>query len=330
MKATAKAPSNIALVKYWGKRDKRLMLPHNGSISMNLDGLSTTTTVEFDNGYKEDAVYFDEQPLFGEKRERVVRQLDIVRQHARIQHFAKVYSTANFPMGAGLASSASGFAALTVAATKAAGLEMTEPELSALARRGSGSACRSIPDGFVEWVKGNNVDGSDSIAHSIRAPEEDFGFRILVTISSESEKKVSSRAGMAQTVATSPFYQSWLNTIDDDLDQVREGIVAGNFEQIAATAEANALKMHATAITTQPPIVYWTAATMTIMHAVWNWREEGLPVYITIDGGPQVKLLCREDVVETLTGLLASLPEVKKTIVCKPSIGARTVAESLF
>ena len=163
-KITARAYSNIAFIKYWGRKDEILRLPTNGSISMNLSNLFTTTTVEFSSQYTADEITIN-----GKKDElmnnRVIRHLDIVRKLKKVETRAKVVSINNFPTGTGLSSSASGFAALTLAAAKSIGLHLSEKELSILARQGSGSACRSIPNGFVEWENGEKSE--DSYAKTI-------------------------------------------------------------------------------------------------------------------------------------------------------------------
>src|SRR3989344_2976508 len=155
MKETAIAPSNIAFTKYWGRKDELLRLPENGSVSMSLSNLLTTTTVEFSKDYEKDEVIINGKTPKDIEIERVVTHLDRVRKLAKINLKAKVSSNNNFPIAVGLSSAASGFAALTLAASKAAGLNLSEKELSILARQASGSACRSIPNGFVEWLDGN-------------------------------------------------------------------------------------------------------------------------------------------------------------------------------
>lgn len=330
MKATAVANSNIALVKYWGKRDKKLMLPNNGSISMTLDGMNTKTTVEFDPKYEKDIVVLNDKELTeGEEYEEVVGHLNLIREMAGIQDKAKVVSVNNFPTAAGLASSASGFAALSLAGSKAAGLELDARELSILARRGSGSASRSIPAGFVEWKRGEKEDGSDSYAEQI-APPDHWDFRIVTVITSKGEKKVKSRAGMAQTVATCPFYKVWLETVNEDLEKVRRGILEKDFTLVGETSEFNCLKMHATMITTKPSIIYWNPITMRVIHSVLEWRDSGLECYFTIDAGPQVKILCMEKDVEEVKNRLKEIGCIEDVIVCRPGGGARLVDEHLF
>jgi len=332
MKATAIANANIALTKYWGKRDKKLMLPNNGSTSMTLDGLNTITTVEFDEKYGEDVFILggEEFKEGTEEFDEVKGHLDLIREMSGVKEFAKVVSKNNFPTAAGLASSASGFAALSLAGSKAAGLDLNMQELSALARRGSGSATRSCEGGFVEWLKGEKDDGSDSYAVQIAPPEHWPEFRMITTIVTSAAKKVKSRAGMAQTVETSPMYQAWLDTVNEDIEKVKRGIKEKDFTLVGQTAEENCLKMHATMITTKPEIIYWMPATMAVIHAVIAWREEGLECYFTIDGGPQVKVICLEKDVLELEKRLKEVEGVQKTVVCKPGEAPKLIEEHLF
>jgi len=330
MKATAIANANIALVKYWGKRDKKLFLPNNGSISMTCDGMQTKTTIEFSPDYDQDTLTINNDTELIKESDDLKKHIDLIRSIAGISDKAKIVSETNFPVAAGLASSASGYAALTAAATKALGMDLDEKALSILTRRGSGSACRSICEGFVEWYKGTKEDGSDSYAESIAGKNHWPEFRMIATIVSEAKKKVSSRAGMAQTVETCPYYKDWLATVDNDLETIRNGIKKKDFITVAETAEYNCLKMHATMITTKPPIIYWIPATMEIINNVLLWREEGLHVYYTIDAGPQVKIICLEKDVEEINRRLLKLNGVIKTIICKPGDGVKFTNKHLF
>jgi diphosphomevalonate decarboxylase len=329
MKATAVANANIALIKYWGKRNKELILPFNSSISMTCDGLHTKTTVEFSDMYDEDTILVNDEELKKDEKD-VLGHVERIRKIAGIDEKAKIVSESNFPVAAGLASSASGLAALTVAAAKAAGLHLNEKELSILARKGSGSASRSLCEGFAEWHKGHEEDGSDSYAESIAPRSHWPEFRMLACIVSEAKKPVSSRAGMAQTVANCPYYEGWLKTVDSDLANIRNGIRSKDFTLVGSTAEKNALKMHATMITTTPSIIYWTPASMDIIHSILQWREEGMESYFTMDAGPQVKVLCLEKNMHELQRRLESLGVIKRTIVCKPGEKARLVEDHLF
>lgn len=328
MKATALADANIALVKYWGKRHSTLILPHNGSISMTCEGLWAKTTVEWGIADKHEITINDEELKKDEKD--ILGHLDRIRDVAGLTTHAKVISETNFPVAAGLASSAAGLASLTLAATRAAGLNLGEKELSVLTRQGSGSACRSICSGFAEWHRGERDDGLDSYATTIASPKEWPDFRIIACIVSEKKKPVGSRAGMAQTVATCPYYPQWVESATKDLAIVREGIRAKDFQRVGSAAELNCLKMHATMMSTTPPIIYWTPETMEVIHAVRRWRDEGTPCYFTIDAGPQVKILCMESSREELEQRLKELEGVIKTITCKPGDGAKLMEKHLF
>jgi len=329
MKITATANVNIALVKYWGKRDSELFLPYNSSISLTLDGLNTTTTVEFGN-YENDIFILDGKEIQGKELEKVIGHMKLIRKISGIQKKAKIVSRNNFPTAAGLASSASGFTALTLAATKAAGLDLNPKELSVISRQGSGSSTRSCVAGFVEWLKGNKDDGTDSYAKQIASLEHWPEFRMITTIVSTEAKKVSSRAGMAQTVETSPMYPVWLNTIEQDLQSMRKGILNKDFTLVGTTAESNCLKMHATMITTIPSIIYWQPATLEIIHAVRSWREKGLETYFTIDAGPQVKIIALENQISEIKEKLQGFSGVKDVIVCKPGQGPELIENHLF
>src|SRR3989344_3523767 len=330
MKATARANSNIALVKYWGKRDEKLILPQNSSISMTLDKLHTTTTIEFKEKMKSDEVKIDGKKIEGMELERVSKHLDLIRKIKREEIYAKVESQNNFPKAAGLASSASAFAALSLAATKALDLHLENKELSILARQGSGSASRSIEGGFCEWMKGTLSDGSDSYAKMI-APQDHWNeLRMIVTVLTQKEKKIKSRTGMTQTVETSPLYKTWLDTVENDLRKVREGIMEKMFSQLGSVAEMNALKMHSTMLTTNPPIIYWEPETVILMKEVLQMREDGIECYFTIDGGPQVKILCLEKSVKKIAKRLGELKAVQKLIECKTGGEAKLIDEELF
>jgi len=329
MKATALANANIALAKYWGKRDKELILPQNGNISMTCDGMTTTTTVEFSDKYKEHTVIINDEEFQKDEKD-IHGHLDRIGKLAGIKQKARVVSESNFPVAAGLASSASGFAALTVAATAAAGLKLSPKESSTLTRQGSGSACRSVFGGFVEWYRGEMSDGLDSYAESIVDKNYWPDFRMITTIVQKSKKPVTSRAGMAQTVETCPYYEGWLKTVTDDLKSVKEGIKERDFEKVAQAAEHNCLKMHALMITTKPAIIYWIPATMEIIQSVIRWREESLECYFTIDAGPNVKVLCLEKDEKEINKKLLNLEGVIETIICRPGDGAKLINKHLF
>lgn len=286
--ATAFAPSNIALCKYWGKRDAELNLPINASLSISLGNLGTSTTLSSaENG-------IDSLSLNGKKLskdnpfyQKVFAFIDLFR---RKQHLPICIATTNtIPTAAGLASSASGFAALTLAIDKFFNLNLPLSTLSAFARMGSGSASRSLYTGFVEWHKGTQDDGMDSYAEAIDSTWQDFRIGI-VQVSSE-EKKINSRQGMNRTVNTSMLYSQWQRQAEHDLEAIRNAIIHKDFTRLGETAEHNALSMHATMISAFPPVLYWQPESVAVMHKVWQLRDNGTPAYLTMDAGPNVKLL---------------------------------------
>ena len=324
--ATARAHANIALVKYWGKRDERLFLPTNGSLSLTLDGLYTTTSVRFEPGLAADVLVRDGAERPGEETARVTRLLDLVRAEAGLGARARVVTRNDVPTAAGLASSASGFAALAAAASRAAGLALDDAALSRLARQGSGSACRSIFGGFAEWRRGTRPDGLDS--HGVPlAGQDHWGLRMVVTLLTAAPKARSSRDGMRDTVRSSPFYPGWLATAEADLLAAREAIAARDLEALGDVAERSALKMHATMLGAQPPFTYWLPATLAVMHEVWRLRRAGLPAWLTIDAGPNVKVLTLPGHVDALRSALAAVPGVTGTLACGPGPGVTWLDE---
>lgn len=325
MKTTAIAPSNIAFVKYWGKKDELLRLPENGSLSMNLSGLTTTTTVEFSPDFSDDVIEINGTPEPNEGS-RAVLHLDRVRKLANINLKAKVVTKNNFPTGTGLSSSASGFAALSVAAAKAAGLNLSERELSILARQGSGSSCRSIPDGFVEWLDGETSDTSYAV--SLHPPEY-WKIMDVVAVVSETRKDVPTSEGQ-KLASTSPFFQIRLGGIKAKLELAKKLIAERNFSEFGKLVEAEALEMHAVMLTSSPSLIYWTPGTLKIMKLTKKWRADGLPVYFTINTGQDIHLLCEPESVNALKEQLKLIPEVKEVIVNTPAVGARIAEEHLF
>lgn len=307
-------------------------MPNNSSISLTLDSFNTVTTVEFDKKYDKDIFILNDKELKeGEELEKVVSHLDLIREMSGFGEKAKVMSENNFPTAAGLASSASGFAALSLSGVKAARKNLSLKELSILARRsGSGSAARSCVGGFVEWLKGEKADGDDSYALQIAPPEHWKEFRMITTIISTAKKKVSSTKGMNQTVRTCPMYKAWLDTAGDDFKKVKEGILNKNLSLVGSTAEFNCLKMHATMLTTQPPLIYWMPSTLEVINLVLSWRDEGLECYFTIDAGPQVKIICLENQVPEIERRLKDVEGVQDVIVCKPGEGPRLINNHLF
>jgi len=327
MKATALAHPNIALVKYWGKRSLDLNLPAVGSISITLNELHTLSTVQFREDLTDDFLILNDQEASPEQTARVSRFLDLVRQKSGIKWRARVGSRNNFPTGAGLASSASAFASLALAAAKAAGLQLTPPQLSELARLGSGSATRSIFGGFVEMKIGERADGSDAVAMQI-ADKDHWDIRILIAITSEEEKSTGSTEGMQHTARTSPFYGQWVFSSQRDLEEMRNTIFVRNFTRLGEIAEHNCLKMHAVALSARPGLIYWKPATIAAIHTIRELRQQGTPVYFTIDAGPQVKALCLSRDADQIQEALIQVPGVKNVITTSPGGGAELVEEA--
>lgn len=323
--ATARACSNIAFIKYWGNRNSALRLPANGSISMNLDGLETVTTVRFDPALPADRLILDGREQGGEALARVSRHLDHIRTLAGTWRRALVISRNNFPTGAGIASSASAFSALTVAACAALGLRLSERQLSALARLGSGSACRSVPGGFVEWYAGRDHDSSH--AQSI-APPEHWALVDLVAIVSSAHKAVGSTSGHA-LAPTSPLQAARVADAPRRLGICREAIYRRDFEALAEVIEQDALMMHAVMMTSSPPLIYWLPATLHIMQAVQQWRQAGLPVAFTIDAGPNVHVITTTEFRAQLSERLAQMEEVGHVLEAGPGGPTRLQDEHL-
>ncbi|WP_246506119.1 diphosphomevalonate decarboxylase [Kistimonas asteriae] len=283
------SPVNIALCKYWGKRNGVLNLPVNDSLSVALPGKGTHTRVTRLQVGAKDIVFLNDRPVHEADSfyKKVVAHLDLFRL-GRSDRF-RVDTVNTIATAAGLASSASGFSALTRAVAGVQGFSLDDGALSILARLGSGSACRSIFEGFVRWHKGEAVDGMDSCA----APLSQVwpGLRLGVLTLTGSAKKVGSREGMARTVESTPLYSAWPVQAEADIAILEEAIAARDFEQLGATAEHNALTMHATMIASWPPLLYWEPESVAVMQKVWQMREDGVPVYLTMDAGPNVKLL---------------------------------------
>lgn len=306
--ASARAHSNIALAKYWGKRDAALNIPAVGSISITLDALHTDTTVTFDPALTEDEFWLDDRE---QSAERVSAVLDLVRERAGVEHHARVASSNDFPTGAGLASSASGFAALAVAAAAAAGLDLPPRELSVLARRGSASAARSIFGGYVELHAGTDPDGGDAFAEPL-LDAADWPLNVVIAITDPGEKAVSSTAGMQATSASSPFYDAWVEQSPQSLDRMRAGILARDLETVGELAEHSCLALHSLMLTTRPALIYWNPATVAAIHTVRELRAGGIPVYFTIDAGPQVKALCLPEDAPQVAAALQGVPGMRE------------------
>ncbi|MCH3922945.1 diphosphomevalonate decarboxylase [Limosilactobacillus sp.] len=299
--ATAKAHTNIALVKYWGKKDQELIIPQTDSLSLTLNEFYTTTRVNFDPNLAADQVTINHELLSPAAAKRTSAFLDLVRQRSGRQQFARVDSINHVPTAAGLASSASAFAALAGAASAAAGLSLDRRELSRLARRGSGSATRSIFGGLVEWHRGH--DDSTSFAEPIME-KLDFGLEMLAIMINTKKKKVTSRQGMQASVTTSPYYASWREVVATDMQAMKDAINRRDIPAIGHIAEENALRMHALTLSADPGYTYFNSATLTAIQTVRALRENGIDCYFTMDAGPNVKVIYdRQDRDRVISGL---------------------------
>jgi len=296
---TARACANIALVKYWGKRDARLNLPAAGSLSLTLDALITTTRVAFDAGLADDELELDGAPARPAELARTSEFLDLVRAAAGITTRARVVSKNEFPTASGLASSASGYAALAVAAAGAAGLALSPRQLSILARRGSGSAARSVFGGFVRMHAGHPADGrpdgpddgTNAFAEPLASPLTDRVRMVIAIVGGGVAKSHGSRDAMDHTAATSPLYRAWIELVPRDLAAAEAALAAGDLEQLGTIAEGNALAMHASAIAARPAVIYWQPATLAAFAEVRAQRAAGHAAWATMDAGPHVKVL---------------------------------------
>lgn len=319
MKASAQAHSNTALIKYWGKSDEKLRIPMNNSISITCDALYTRTTVEFSSEFSEDTFTLNKILQEGMSHDRVSAHLEMLRKIAGSKLKAKVVSENNFPEASGLASSASGFAALTLAACSALGLKKDKKELSMLSRIGSGSSCRSMFGGYVEWLKNDENDES----YAIQLVDENwFDIRDIAIVFEKHERKYNTTEAMKISKETSPFYSKRLEKVKEFLPILRKAIQKKDFTLIGHIAEQDSLSMHAVAIASNPPLIFWRSETIKIMNFVHSLREKGIDVYFTIDTGANMHLLTTPKFVDEIEALLRKIPYIKQMIVSKPGPGA--------
>ena len=308
---TARACANIALVKYWGKRDAERNLPAAGSLSLTLDALTTVTTVRFDQGLAADEMRLGGAPADAKVLARTSAWLDRVRSLAGTRARAAIDTVNHFPTASGLASSASGFAALALAATRAAGLTLDDPALSRLARIGSGSAARSIHGGFVRMHAGLRGDGEDCYATPIDAPALAARVRMVVCeVGGGAPKTHGSRDAMEHCAETSPLYPGWLAVVPRDLEAAEDAIAAGDLEALGAIAEHDALAMHAAAIASRPPIIYWQPVTLAALAQVRALRAAGRTAWATMDAGPHVKVLTSAEHADAVASAMREVPGV--------------------
>ena len=314
--ATAIARANIALAKYWGKSDVALNLPAVPSISITLEPMRTETTVRFDEALREDQLMFKGELATGKPLTRAIKVLDQVRAIAKLPFKARIDTENNFPTASGLASSASGFAALVAASWSAAGLTRDNERWSAMSRQASASAARSIYGGFVELPRG--VPGDASVAAKVIAPPSHWDVRIVVAVATEEKKDVGSTEGMTLSEQTSPYYRSWVDCSDALTAQVREGILQKNLTKVGEAMEQSTLAMHACMMASRPGLIYFQPVTLAALNTVKKLRKQGVEVYATMDAGPHVKALCHAADAERVAQAFADTPMVVRTLTAHP------------
>jgi len=322
MKVTAVAHPNIALVKYWGKSDVERNIPAVGSLSITLDGLTTTTSVCFDPELGSDEFVLggqDAPAMVG----RVSSCLDLLRERAGTDVYARVESENDFPTAAGLASSASGFAALVVAADAALGARLEPAGLADVARQASGSAARSIFGGFVELRL--TTDGPrPTETRQILEPSK-WPLRVAVAVTETGPKEVGSTEGMVRSEQTSPFYTAWVDSAEADLAEARAAIERRDFDALADVSESSCLKMHAVTMSSRPGLIYWNGTTVECIRRVRELRSDGVPVFFTVDAGPQVKAVCAAEVFDQVSAELAVIEGVQRVVASGLGQGARVL-----
>jgi diphosphomevalonate decarboxylase len=322
--AVAQACANVALVKYWGKRDPRLNLPAVGSLSVTLADLTATARVAASDRESPPVFTQDGRPVDGIAAAQMRSFLDEIGRRARFAGRLATAVEANFPVGAGLASSAAIYCAVASAAASVAGLRVSRGELSGIARVGSGSAARSVFGGFAEWSRGDRDDGSDSIARPL-LEEHEWDLAVAVAIVSEARKEIASRDAMEHVARSSPLYRGWIDAQEEDLANARRAIAERDLDRLGEIAEENCLRMHATCLAARPPVLYFRTATVAAIEAVWELRRRGLSAYFTIDAGPQVKVLCRRESLATVAAALAAVPGVLRVVSTRPGPGVRMI-----
>ena len=327
-KCTVKSPANIAFVKYWGKTDPKTRVPATNSISMCLLELFSTCTIEFQEKLQQDEVEFvGEKVVTGRELSRIIKVLDRVRDLAKTDCKARVVTQNNFPKATGIASSASGLSSVTMAAVGSLEIDLTQEELSKLARLASGTASRSIPDGFVEWQKGTSPDNSYGV--SIFPPDH-WQICDVVAVVTKKMKKISSSDGH-KLADTSPFYEARIKGMSEKIEAIKRAIKQKDLTTFGEIVEREALNMHAICLTSKPPILYWEAATMDLMRQVTEWRQaEGLECYFTIDAGPTVHIICQAKDAKQVAAKASQVTGVDEVSINHPSIGARYSDKHLF
>ncbi|MEM9189759.1 MAG: diphosphomevalonate decarboxylase [Myxococcota bacterium] len=320
MKATARARANIALSKYWGKANVELNLPAVPSVSLTLDKLLTETTVHFRSDLDDDRISLDGTLVQGRPRERVVAVLNRIRERAKLDRAAEVWSKNHFPTAAGLASSASGFAALAAAATAAADLPFRAREVSAVARQASASAARSIYGGFAELPRGTDRS-SDTLAAKPLHGEDHWDVCMVIALTVLGPKEVSSTEGMERSRRSSPFYDAWLDAAPKLNRRLKAGLRKRDLVAVGEAMEQSTTAFHATAFAAHPSILYFQPPTIAALRTVRALRNRGIGAYATMDAGPHVKVLCEASSARRVAGALRKAEGVQKVLITRPGSG---------
>lgn len=307
---TARAFTNIALIKYWGKKNQQLKLPWTNSLSLTLDRFYTDTTSEIIDSDK-DVIYLNESLLDEQKSKRIVNYLNNTRKQFGFTEHFKINSINHVPTSAGFASSASGFAALAASIDQTMDLKLTKTQLSILARNGSGSASRSIYGGFVEWIAGDNNENSYAVPID---ENPDIDLEVLSVVINQKAKKISSTIGMEKSVETSPFYPNWVKLVSSETIEIKEAIKQKNIQKIGEIAEHNAMSMHALTLSANPAFTYFEPKTVEIIHLIQELRQKGIMAYVTIDAGPNVKILGTHKSIEQVKTYLNNLSDVTTVV----------------
>ena len=311
-----RAHTNIALIKYWGKRNKELFLPMTSSLSLTLDAFYTETQVEFMNDGSSDQFILNGHRQSHDECQKISEFIAHFRKLTGIHTPVQVDSYNHVPTAAGLASSASAFAALGLALNDLFETKMDTKTLSTIVRQGSGSATRSLYGGFVVWDKGIENDSLTSYSYPIDAAQWDIHM-LVVTINTQ-KKKISSRVGMQATIETSPFYQLWPSEVEKDLQAMIPAIKAQDFQTVGEIAEHNAMKMHATTFAANPSFTYLAPESLKVIQIVQELRQEGIPCFVTMDAGPNVKIICQKASVESIKNRLRSYFSAEQLILASP------------
>lgn len=335
-KVSVISPANIAFIKYWGRADHNLYIPRNSSISMNISGCKTTTTIALSDK-KEDEVYvkffnqkYQQLNLNTRKAQALLKQIVRIRQISENKSKVKIFSENNFPADAGIASSASSFSALTAGLLLIYGLQDKFADKIELSRQirlcGSGSAVRSAMDGFVEFTTGN-----DQTSHAVQIADQNHWDLVdIVALIDFDKKKISSSLGH-ELADTSPYFETRITEMQSRIKQCREAIIKKDLEKLGMAIEQDAISMHAVMMTSRPPAFYWQPGSMAIIQAIISLREsEKIPAYFTFDAGANAHIITEAKYLEKVNQYLQQIPFVKNTIINHPDLGVREINKHLF